>query len=120
MLVSPEEPMPVPTTSVYSKSDGVVHWSSCLDYEGAKTENIEIIGSHSGMAHNPLVFHSRQTTGSAFAEGAMAYAASSLAPPHSGFSPEPPPTLLPTPPWPWPAYGCQAHQCHHRWLRESV
>ena len=49
--------MPVPATAIYSKSDGVVHWSSCLDYEGAETENIEIIGSHSGMAHNPLVFH---------------------------------------------------------------
>jgi pimeloyl-ACP methyl ester carboxylesterase len=57
MLVPPEEPMPVPSTAIYSKSDGVVHWSSCLDYEGAETENIEIIGSHSGMAHNPLVFH---------------------------------------------------------------
>jgi len=57
MLATLEQPMPVPATAIYSKSDGVVHWSSCLDLEGPQTENVEIIGSHSGMAHNPLVYH---------------------------------------------------------------
>jgi pimeloyl-ACP methyl ester carboxylesterase len=57
MLPTLETPMPVPATAVYSKTDGVVHWSSCLEFEGPESENIEIIGSHSGMAHNPLVFH---------------------------------------------------------------
>jgi pimeloyl-ACP methyl ester carboxylesterase len=51
------EAPPVPSTSIYSKSDGVVHWSSCLEFEAAQAENIEIIGSHSGMAMNPLVYH---------------------------------------------------------------
>jgi pimeloyl-ACP methyl ester carboxylesterase len=57
MLSFPTEAPPVPCTAVYSKSDGVVHWSACLEYEGARAENIEIIGSHSGMAMNPLVYH---------------------------------------------------------------
>ena len=57
MTTSGNTPLAVPTTSIYSKSDGIVHWSSCVDFEGAQTENVEIIGSHTGMAHNPLVFH---------------------------------------------------------------
>lgn len=51
------EPPPVPSTAIYSRADGVVHWSSCLEYAGAQAENIEIVGSHTGMAVNPLVFH---------------------------------------------------------------
>ncbi len=51
------EPPPVPSTAVYSRSDGIVHWSSCLEYEGVQAENVEIIGSHTGMALNPLVLH---------------------------------------------------------------
>ena len=53
----PRQPPPVPCTAVYSKSDGVVHWSACLEYSGEQAENIEIVGSHSGMAMNPVVFH---------------------------------------------------------------
>ncbi|MCR9279201.1 MAG: alpha/beta hydrolase [Pseudomonadaceae bacterium] len=46
-------PIPVPSTAVYSKSDGVVHWSSCLEYHGPQSQNIEIIGSHCGMTTHP-------------------------------------------------------------------
>ena len=48
---------PVPSTAIYSKTDGVVHWSTCLEYEGDRSENVEVVGSHSGMAFNPLVLH---------------------------------------------------------------
>ncbi|MCZ6644181.1 MAG: alpha/beta hydrolase [Gammaproteobacteria bacterium] len=51
------QPPPVPSTAIYSKSDGVVHWRSCLEFEGEQAENVEIIGSHSGMALNPLVLN---------------------------------------------------------------
>lgn len=57
MLRFPKRPPPVPCSAIYSKSDGVVHWSACLEYPGDQAENIEIIGSHSGMALNPAVFH---------------------------------------------------------------
>ena len=51
---------PVPTTSIYSRSDGVVAWQCCVQAEGEgteRTENIEIEGSHTGMAVHPLVLH---------------------------------------------------------------
>lgn len=57
MLDFAAEPPPVPSTAIYSKADGVVHWSACLEYEGYQAENIEVLGSHTGMAMNPLVFH---------------------------------------------------------------
>ena len=50
MLSYPTEPPPVPSTAIYSKSDGVVHWRSCLEFDGERSENVEIIGSHTGMA----------------------------------------------------------------------
>ena len=57
MLRFPPEPPPVPCSAIYSKSDGVVHWSSCLEYPGMQAENIEVVASHSGMAMNPVVYH---------------------------------------------------------------
>lgn len=49
-------PPPVPTTSIYSKGDGIVHWESCKDEEeGPMRQNIEVSGSHTGLGHNPVV-----------------------------------------------------------------
>ena len=46
----------VPTTSVYSRSDGVVAWQACLHEEGARhTENIEVASSHCGLGWNAQV-----------------------------------------------------------------
>jgi hypothetical protein len=47
--------MPVPTTNIYSRADGVVPWESCVDVQGDRSENIEVPGSHAGMGHNPVV-----------------------------------------------------------------
>ena len=50
------ESPPVPTTSIYTKTDGIVHWKACLEQkEGPITENIEVMGSHCGLGHNPMV-----------------------------------------------------------------
>lgn len=49
------DPPPVPATSIYSRSDGVVAWQSCLERPGPATENIRVPGSHCGLGHNPLV-----------------------------------------------------------------
>ncbi len=57
MLQYVAEAPPVPCTAIYSKSDGVVHWTSCLEYRSDQSENIEVPGSHTGMAMNALVFH---------------------------------------------------------------
>jgi pimeloyl-ACP methyl ester carboxylesterase len=42
-------PIPVPTTSIYSRSDGIVHWQSCLEEPGPQRENVEVSCSHTGM-----------------------------------------------------------------------
>lgn len=57
MLNGVAEAPPVPSTAVYSRADGVVHWSACVEYPGDQAESVEVHGSHSGMALNPLVFH---------------------------------------------------------------
>ncbi len=47
-------PPSVPTTSIYSTSDGVTAWQNCLEIETTTAENVEVAGSHLGMLHNVL------------------------------------------------------------------
>ena len=49
------QPVPVPCTSIYSKTDGIVHWRSCLQDEGPERENIRVRCSHTGMGFHPEV-----------------------------------------------------------------
>jgi len=50
-------PVPIPSTAIYSKRDGVVPWQACMELiEDETTENIEIKGSHIGLGVNPVVF----------------------------------------------------------------
>ena len=48
-------PIPVPTTAVYSRLDGVVPWQACINVPGRHCENVAVYGSHLGMGHNPAV-----------------------------------------------------------------
>jgi len=48
---------PVPTTSIYSRSDGVVAWQCSINDEGPLAENIEVHASHIGMGMNPLALY---------------------------------------------------------------
>lgn len=50
-----ESPLPVPSTSIYTRTDGVVHWRTCLETKGLTAENVEVFGSHSGLGFNPAV-----------------------------------------------------------------
>jgi hypothetical protein len=46
----------VPTTSIYSRSDGVVAWQACVQAGDAPhIDNVEIDGSHCGLGWNPKV-----------------------------------------------------------------
>jgi len=45
---------PVPTTSIFSKTDGVVAWQCSLNEDSPLAENIEVHASHVGMGMNPL------------------------------------------------------------------
>ena len=48
-------PLVVPATSIYSRTDGVAPWQACIDTVRETAENIEVRGSHIGMAINPAV-----------------------------------------------------------------
>lgn len=48
-------PPPVPSSAIFSRSDGIVSWQSCvnkLSTLNKQTENIEVQGSHTGLGHN--------------------------------------------------------------------
>ncbi|NRF67661.1 alpha/beta hydrolase [Aquincola sp. S2] len=47
----------VPTTSIYSRSDGIVAWRCSVQRESAITENIEVVSSHVGLGMHPVVLH---------------------------------------------------------------
>jgi hypothetical protein len=51
------EPAPVPTTSIFSRTDGICAWQACLNKDGPKVENIEVNGSHCGLGHHPAVVY---------------------------------------------------------------
>lgn len=51
------KPVPVPSTAIYSKQDGIVPWQACIEcVENERAQNIEIKGSHIGLGVNPDVF----------------------------------------------------------------
>lgn len=47
--------VPVPSTAIWSRQDGIVAPSACRQTPGPTAENIEVRGSHIGLAHNPTV-----------------------------------------------------------------
>lgn len=51
------EAPPVPTTSILTRGDGVVHWRGSVQAPGdhPQTENIEVHASHCGLGVNPTV-----------------------------------------------------------------
>jgi pimeloyl-ACP methyl ester carboxylesterase len=42
-----------PATAIYTRTDGIAPWRSCVDLPGERCESIEVRGSHSGLGHNP-------------------------------------------------------------------
>ena len=45
-------------TAVFSRGDGVVHWQTCIQKDGhERCENIEVFGSHTGLAVNASVLY---------------------------------------------------------------
>ena len=54
-LCARREPPPVPTTSIYSRTDGIVAWRCSVEPPGPRAESIAVPASHSGMGVNPMV-----------------------------------------------------------------
>ena len=46
-------PIGVPSTSVYSRLDGVVSWQACMEPETARHQNVEVRCSHIGFGVDP-------------------------------------------------------------------
>jgi pimeloyl-ACP methyl ester carboxylesterase len=46
-------PLTVPSTALYTKTDGIVAWQSCIDEPGPTHENVAIRASHCGIGHHP-------------------------------------------------------------------
>ena len=53
----PRAPLGMPSTAIYSRTDGVAAWTACVDRESGLAENVEVRASHTGMAMNPDVLH---------------------------------------------------------------
>ena len=51
----------MPTTSIFSRTDGICAWQVCLN-ETAPAENIEVYGSHCGPGHHPAVVYAMPPT----------------------------------------------------------
>lgn len=51
-------PPPVPTTSIFTRNDGIVAWRSCMNPSepGGQAENIEIEATHMGIGVNPIAW----------------------------------------------------------------
>ena len=45
----------VPSTAIYTKSDGIVDWHTCVESSGGERESIEVFSSHAGLGFNPAV-----------------------------------------------------------------
>lgn len=52
-----DQPLPVPSSAVFSRTDGIAAWRNCMGIENEINENIEVISSHFGLVTNPAVLH---------------------------------------------------------------
>ena len=52
-----DAPPSVPSTAIYSRTDGIVHWQIAMERPGPMTDNIEVYGSHCGLGFNPAVYY---------------------------------------------------------------
>jgi pimeloyl-ACP methyl ester carboxylesterase len=49
-------PPAMPTTSIYTRQDGVVAWQTCIHHDAhPQVQDIEVVSSHLGMGWNPAV-----------------------------------------------------------------
>ena len=48
-------PLAVPSTSIYTRTDGIVRWQLCLDIADERHDNVEVRASHVGLGYNPTV-----------------------------------------------------------------
>jgi len=48
---------PVPTTAIFSRTDGICAWQGCREQTSTMAESIEVESSHCGMGHHPAAVY---------------------------------------------------------------
>lgn len=51
-----ERPIQQPITSIYSRSDAIVHWRAAIDHVSPRVRHIEVRAPHIGMGFNPAIW----------------------------------------------------------------
>ncbi len=51
------DPPPVPTTAIFSRTDGICAWQGCMERTTARSESVEVESSHCGMGHHPAAVY---------------------------------------------------------------
>lgn len=54
--VQTARPIPVPSTALYSRRDGIVHWRACIEPESALHHNVAVRCAHLGFGADPATF----------------------------------------------------------------
>ena len=49
--------LPVPSMSLYTRTDGVVAWADCLQVRAPQAQNVEVVASHIGLGVNPAALY---------------------------------------------------------------
>jgi hypothetical protein len=52
-----QAPPGIPSTAIYSKTDGIVPWQIAQEEVTPLTDNIEVYASHLGLGFNPSVYY---------------------------------------------------------------
>jgi pimeloyl-ACP methyl ester carboxylesterase len=48
-------PLPMPSTAIFTRTDGIVPWRASRGETGPRSESIEVVASHCGLGHHPAV-----------------------------------------------------------------
>lgn len=99
-----QQPPPVPTTAIYTKTDGIVAWETTQEQtESGSVQNIAVTGSHCGLGHNAQV---------------LLIIANRLSQPQNDWQRYTPPAPNLTPPSPPPEWASKTEQLEARlaWL----
>ena len=56
-LLDEGTPLEVPVTAIHTRSDGIVHWESCIVQPSPNAENLRVSGSHTGLGFNPAAVY---------------------------------------------------------------
>jgi pimeloyl-ACP methyl ester carboxylesterase len=46
-----------PVTAIHTRSDGIVHWETCIIEAADNAENLRVAGSHTGLGFNPAAVY---------------------------------------------------------------